>query len=266
MKALRVISIFSVFLFMVTVLDAQVTLEKKYDFSTAVVELETFGYKYFLMDVPNGQCRIYNMDHTLFKTIQCNIPNGYFLSDIKFISEKLFDSDSGLELLCTYYKYYSTAQYYEYDSKIINEDGSLVTFIDGALYNFIHQTGENEYKLFSYCYDFSVLPEKVWTNIYRLPQTAVSSKYINDGTSTIKTDAFPNPAENALRVEYDLPSGVQGGILFVYDSHGRAVDQFHVDGHTNHILLDVSGFSKGVYLYFVKSGDQQSIFKKFLIQ
>jgi hypothetical protein len=58
--------------------NAQVTLEKKYDYSTSVVEFETLGYKYYLMDVPNGQCRIYNMDHSLFKTINCNVPAVFF--------------------------------------------------------------------------------------------------------------------------------------------------------------------------------------------
>jgi hypothetical protein len=110
------------FLLVSFALQAQVTLDKKYNFSTAVVSFETLGYKYFLMDVPNAQCRIYNADHSLFKTINCNVPSGYFLYDIKFLSEKLFDSDSGIELLCTFSKYYSTQNYYEYNSKIIRSE------------------------------------------------------------------------------------------------------------------------------------------------
>lgn len=155
------------------VTNAQITLDKKYDYSTSIVNLETLGYKYFIMDVPNGQCRIYNYDHSLFKTINCNVPGGYYLSDIKFISEKLFDTDSGIELLCSFYKYNSSMNYYEYASKIINEDGSLIQLINGALYNFINYTSEKTYKLFSYCYDYSVFPEKVWTDIYDLIENPV---------------------------------------------------------------------------------------------
>jgi hypothetical protein len=254
------------FCFLSIAIHAQITLEKTYNYSTAVVKFETYGYKYYLMDVLNGQCRIYNPDHSLFRTINCNVPNGFFLYDIKFLSENLFDNDAGIELLCTFYKYYSSTQYYEYDSKIINEDGSQIAFIDGALYNYINQTGENEYKLFSYCYDFSLFPEKIWTNIYRLSQTNVSSLYINNPGGDLKADAFPNPAVYSLRVEYTLPSGEQDGILFLYDSRGRAVDEFHVDGHTDHLLLNVSGYSKGVYHYFVKSGNQKSISQKLIVQ
>lgn len=121
MKELIIIT-FSLMLF--GTLHAQVTFNKKYDFSTSVVKLETLGYKYYLMDVPNEQCKIYNLNHSLFKTINCSVPNGFYLTDVKFVSENLFDNDSEIEILCTYYKYISTATsyYYEYDSKIINEN------------------------------------------------------------------------------------------------------------------------------------------------
>ncbi len=47
----------------------QVALKKTYNYSTSVVKLETLGYKYYLMDVPNSQVKIYNMDHSIYKTI-----------------------------------------------------------------------------------------------------------------------------------------------------------------------------------------------------
>ena len=149
--------------------------------------------KYYLMDVPNGQCRIYNTDHSLFKTINCNVPGGFYLSDIKFLSEKLFDNDAGIELLCTFYKYNSSLNFYEYDSKIINDDGSQIQFIDGGLYNYINKTEENTYKLFSYCFDYSVFPEKVWTNIYNLPGTVVSAYYLDEKSPEILIILLPEP-------------------------------------------------------------------------
>ena len=79
-----------ILLFSIATLHGQITLQHTYNYSTAVVKLETLGYKYYLMDVPTKQVRIYNMDHSLFKTINCTVPNGYFLADIKFVSENLF--------------------------------------------------------------------------------------------------------------------------------------------------------------------------------
>ncbi len=253
-------------LFIYTAITAQVTLERRYDYSTAVVQFETHGYKYYLMDVLNGQCRIYNLDHSLFRTINCNIPNGFFLSDIKFLSEKLFDNDAGIELLCTFYKYNATPGYYEYDSKIINEDGSQLQFIDGGLYNFINKTGENEYKLFSYCYDFSTIPEKVWTNIYNLPGSPVLSSLLEDHQPGISLNAFPNPAYHSVKVAYTLPAGIRDGTLFLYDNNGKLVTRYDVDNHSDHLLLDVSGYSVGLYHYFVDYGSGRSPSKKLVIR
>ncbi len=256
----------SILLFVILAINAQVTLDKKYDYSTSVVKLETLGYKYFLMDVPNGQCRMYNTDHSLYKTISCNVPGGFYLSDIKFLSEKLFDNDSGIELLCTFYKYNSAQAYYEYDSKIINDDGSQITFIDGGLYNYINKTSENSYKLFSYCYDYSVFPEKVWTNIYSLPGTVVSAKLLNEESPGILLNAFPNPASNSIKVDYSLPENVNQGTLHLIDNSGRQVEQFTVDNHTDHLMLDVSRFQSGVYVYFIEYGNEKSASRKLVIR
>jgi len=257
---------FTLFLFAFSLLNAQVSLEKKYDYSTSVVEIETLGYKYYLMDVPNGQCRIYNLNHSLFKTINCNVPAGFYLYDIKFLSEKLFDNDTGIELLCTFYKYNETLQYYEYDSKIINEDGSQVVFIDGALYNYINKTGENTYKLFSYCYDFSVWPEKVWTNIYSLPGMPVVSAFLENENPEFNLKAFPNPATSQLKVAYNLPPEIREGKLSLFDNSGRLVQQFNIDNHTNHLLLNVSDYRSGVYHYFVEYSNKRSPSQKLVVR
>ena len=256
----------SILFLLILAINAQVTLDKKYDYSTSVVNLETLGYKYYLMDLPNGQCRLYNTDHSLFRTINCNIPGGFYLSDIKFLSEKLFDTDSEIELLCTFYSYNSSKAYYEYDSKIINDDGSQITFIDGALYNYINKTSENTYKLFSYCYDYSVAPEKVWTNIYSLPGTVVSVQLLNEKSPDILLNAFPNPASNSIKVAYSLPENVNQATLHLIDNSGRQVEQFIVDKHTDHLTLDVSRFQSGVYVYFIEYGNEKTLSRKLVIQ
>ena len=247
-------------------LNAQVTLEKKYDYSTSVVKLETLGYKYYLMDVPLGQCRIYNTDHSLLKTINCNIPSGFYLYDIKFISEKAFDTDAGIELLCTYYKYNSSKVYYEYDTKIINEDGSALVTIDGSLYNYINKTGETEYKLFSYCYDFSVSPEKVWTNIYSLPGSPAVSAIMIKNEPDYLLNAFPNPASQSLKVAYILPENINQATLHLIDNSGKQVEQFMVDSHTDHLMLDVSLYQSGVYHYFIEYGNSRTPAKKLVVR
>lgn len=258
--------LFTVFIAIALSLNAQVTLEKKYDYSTSVVKLETQGYKYYLMDVPKSQCRIYNLDHSLFKTITCSVPNNCYLADIKYISEKLFDSDAGIELLYTYYRYYTTSNsyYYDYDSKIINEDGSVITSIDGARYNYVNQTDANTNKLFSYCYDYSVFPEVVWTNIYSLPGTSVYS-FLREEQS-VDLNLYPNPASEKVNVTYSLPQNVDEGILFIADSNGKIVNRYTVDNHTNFLSLDVAQFQNGIYHYFIEYNGTRTPSKKLVVQ
>ncbi len=247
-------------------LQAQVTLDKKYDYSTSVVKLETLGYKYYLMDVQLGQCRIYNTDHSLFKTINCSVPGGFFLYDIKFISEKTFDADAGIELLCTYYMYNSSKAYYEYDSKIINDDGSAIVTIDGSLYNYINKTGENSYKLFSYCYDYSVSPEKVWTNIYSLPGSPTVNAFFEEFSPKADLNVFPNPASATINVAYHLPETINMGTLNIVSTEGKLVKQFQVDRHTDHLSLYASDFTSGVYHYFIEYGNTRTESKKLVVR
>jgi hypothetical protein len=141
-----------------------------------------------------------------------------------------------------------------------------VVFIDGALYNYINKTGENTYKLFSYCYDFSVLPEKIWTNIYSLPGTPVMSTFLENENSEFNLKAFPNPAENQLKVAYKLPPEIREGTLFLFDSSGKKISQFIIDNHTDYLLLNVSDYSSGVYHYFVEYGNKRSPSQKLVVR
>lgn len=247
---------------------AQITLQNTYDYSASIVELETMGYKYYLMDVPNSQCRIYNMDHSIFKTIQCSVPTGYYLADIKFVSEKIFNTDTQIELAYTYYKLITTSNsyYYIYGAKIISENGSVLQNIDNAQYIYVNQTGNEEYKLFAYCFDYSISPEKVWTNIYDIPGT-LNASISNSGVyPDVLLNAFPNPATEHIRLVYELPINVKSAKLFLVDSKGRMLRNFQIDGHSDNIALNISDLSSGIYFYFIEYDKHRSASKKIIIQ
>ena len=256
------------FVFLAFLTFAQVTLEKSYEYSATVVKLENSGYKYYLMDVPAAQCRIYNLDHSLYKTINCQVPNGCYLYDVKFVSENLFDSDAGLEMAYVYYKYIPTqsSYYYEYDSKIINEDGSVITSIDGALYLYVNQVAENKSQLFAYCYDFSTFPEKIWTNIYNIPGSSVSAISVEKSASDLLFNAYPNPGIESVKVAYNLPDEVIFGTLHLVDQSGNTMKTYTVDNHVDHLDVDVSDLSSGLYYYFIEYNKKRTPSKKLVIQ
>jgi len=256
-----------ILMFSFAVVYGQITLQKIYNYSTSVVKLETLGYKYYLMDVPANQCRIYNMDHSLFKTINCSVPNGYFLADIKFVSENLFNADSQIELAYTYYKYVSTSTsyYYIYGAKVITENGTVLQPIDGAQYLYVNKTGDSEYKLFAYCFDYSVSPEKVWTNIYGLTGSLVSALNISGSQPDNFLNAYPNPATDIIRVDYALPNDIKSARLNILDSSGKTVKNFLVDGHSDHLALNVNDLSSGIYHYYIEYDNRRTSAKKIVI-
>ena len=63
-------------------LSGQIQFEQSFDYSGSIVQLEDAGQKFMLMDVTAEQCRLYNSDYTLWKTVQFSVPNNQYLSDI----------------------------------------------------------------------------------------------------------------------------------------------------------------------------------------
>lgn len=246
----------------------QVTLQKTYNYSTTVIKLETLGYKYYLMDVQNNQVKVYNMDHTIFKTFNCTVPNGYYLSDVKYVSQNLFNTDPQIELAYTYYQYVATSSsyYYNYGSKIISENGSILQSIDGAQYLYVNKTGDSEYKLFAYCFDYSLYPEKVWTNIYSLGGSLTSALDISAKQTDSFLNAYPNPASEIVKIAYELPENVKNAYLYLIDSNGRSVKNYQIDSHIDNLALDVNDLSAGVYQYYIEYNNIRTEAKKIIIQ
>ena len=244
----------------------QISLEKTFNFSTNVTKINETTYKYFLMDVPNAQTRIYNLDFSVYKTINLPVPGGEWLYDVRFISENLFNDDAKLEILYTYYKWavVGTSGYYVYHTKVINEDGVELLDAPGALYSYVKEVSENEYGLFLYAYDLSVDPFIIWTNIYSLPGKLFSIHQAKK--SALSLNAYPNPASDFVNIDYTLPEGVSFANLHLIDALGREQGVYQLDGFTDHLRLQTSDFLAGTYLYYLESDGIKSETSMIIIQ
>ena len=119
-------------------ISAQITLEHTYpgasyfasssDISQLyIVWLEKDGQKYVHVDRLNKAVKLYNMDHSPYKTISFSAatdlnPNVNAM-DVLYISQHLFDSDNEIEFMYCDQYYSSTASFV---TQIINEDGALL--------------------------------------------------------------------------------------------------------------------------------------------
>lgn len=240
---------------------AQFALEQTYNHSLNVTKINETEYKYFLMDVANSECRIYHLDHTLWKTISISLPKDYYLFDIKFVTENLFNSDSNIELWYSAYKWVGTATegYYQYVSKVINEKGNNLANIDGGVYAYIIKTDENTYKLSVYAYDNSFFPGSVKTHIYSLPESGTAAAQ----TKSALLNPYPNPAEDAINLP--LANGQQTGTLQVFSMSGQIIENKEISNQPLY-SLNTQGWKPGVYTYRVITTTGASESKKFMVK
>lgn len=250
-------------------LQGQITLSQSYNYSATITKINETDYKYFLMDVPASQCRIYNPDFSIYKTIQLAIPAGWWLYDIRFVSENLFNTDAQLELLYTCFTWTTTNQttgdgYYSYHSKIVNEEGALLLDVPGALYSYVKETAVDEYSLFLYVYDLSLNPYTIKTNIYKLPGKV---NYVDDiKKSLYSLHSYPVPSESLINIEYTLPVGKEVAGLHILDINGHILNSFKISGNKGRFELNAMDYTPGVYLYYLENEGLKSDVKKMVIQ
>lgn len=246
---------------------SQPVFEKTYAESANICHLENTGQVYYAMDVVNKQCHIYKMDHNLYKTIALPTPEGYYLYDVQFVSENLFNDDDLVELVYIYSKYVPTAEsyYYTYETKLINENGIEILTIPGAGHTNVIETLENGKKFLVYEYNFSVIPYRTYTHVYNLPEGPLKSE--NYSLSAFESgNAFPNPASRQVNIPVQLPEGAHSGTLELFDVNGRKIVSYPITGTTRNVVLPTHQLIPGTYIYHVDSGCSRSAAKKIVIQ
>lgn len=259
---MRNLSTLIILIYSVCFANAQITIENTYAYSTSVCEVNDADF-YFLMDIPENQCRIYNTNHELTKTINLSIPEGYYLTDIKFIGEGLFNSDALLELLYIYEKYISseTGNYFKYGLAVINEEGtSLLSLPNGGWADIKKVSNKNKLLTYSYTYN----PEgyyNVSTNIYCIGSSTNASSYV----SLEKSLAYPNPTSDNITIETSQLSNLTKGRFDLYNASGAKVLTTPIYKDRN-FSLPAAHFPSGVYFYSIRNNSQVISTNKIIIR
>ncbi len=251
--------IFTVIVFMAIISKGQINLEYTYNgVSATYINLPVSGYKYYVMDVANKQCRLYNNDHSLWKTVNLSIPANYYLCDIQYVTENLFNTDNSIELLYVSYNYNSLSGYYTYDTRIATETGTVLLSVPGGGYSMVYpaQTGS---KLFVWVYDYSLPVYTVSTLIYSIPgQVTTALKTLQTAKSASLQQAFPNPSGGIVTIPFTLPENVNQAELKLYSSNGNLIKTFVIDHSFNNLTIQTNNFPSGMYFYRIESGSFKS--------
>lgn len=248
---------------------AQIVLQASYNHSGTYTHLANAGRKFYIMDVGANQCRIYNLDNSLWKTIPLHIPANHYLYDIKNVSEGLFTSDNSLSLAYIYYNYNEAGQYYTYTTRIIRENGTELLSVPGCQYIFVHSMPDGTAKLLTYSYDYSVWPYTIQTRIYSLPgQLITHIGSAGDDPLPIKAGSvFPNPAAGyEAVVPYHLPEGLNSAVLKLSNMAGKPAGEWVLSGSSGQARIPISMLPSGTYLYVIESGSYRSATGKLIVQ
>lgn len=251
--------LFLIFLSSIIYSEAQITLEKSYNHSGTFVEIEPGIFKFFVMDVPLKQIRLYNDDHSLFKTIQLSVPSGYFLYDVKYISRYTFNDDSNIELLYIYQKteIINSLNVNSYGMKVINDNGSiLLNLQDGAYAEIIATSNGN--RLLAYQYIWNTSYYLINTNIYTLSGNPSATNYTPLNPTIV---AFPNPVSANSSLNLSLPGDLNISSYKIIDLNGKIISEKHLSQYGTQAELVVPNANKGMYLLQLQDKDkiQQTI-------
>lgn len=230
---------------------AQINLEHEFNWlSAASVNLSSLGYKYYAMDAINNKCIIYNTDYTIYKQINIPVPSGYYLADLQYVSENIFNTDPQLEFLYVIYKFDSTLGYGLYSTRIMNEGGNQLLQVDGGGYSIVYPAAQGS-KLFMWMYDFSISLYSIGTRVYSLP----GSYSTNNGNSAeIQTESmlpYPNPVRDFVLLP--LPKGydVRNVTISLFNEEGKIIPTEPYPFSGNLIKLSTLHLKPGNYYYRV---------------
>ena len=196
--------------------------------------------------------KIYNADYSVYADTTYNFtpPDGYKVSGIS-MSRKIFNSDDNYEFLVTYKRTDNTSD--NTTSKVIlcNQDGSLIKDF-GSAYLIMASTylhiANNQFRLIVTKYYYDGTNVSVKTEVYSFPGTPPSS------VASLKANGYqppyPNPANSVIELPYQLRQG-EMSVMNIYNINGKLIETKKIDSVFDKILLNVSSYIKGLYLYEV---------------
>jgi hypothetical protein len=271
------------FLFCANKVTAQITLDTSYAMPSRsavlyMVNLEVSGPKYVLKcdDSGNRFLKFYNLNHSLWKTINCNpfktslitaggTPRTQFNFGAFFISESLFDCDSNIEFLYT-----SSAGFYDQSFvRVYNELGTTLLSCDSCLsylnsttgaFNTqnrtIYNTPGGTKMILTKCTNTSGTYGGYTANgvVYNLP--CVLTTGIGGLNKKVEGDmtVVPNPHYYESTINYSLPDNVSQAEIIISNMEGREMKRYQVDKTFNSLLIGHDDLPSGTYLYSLVSG------------
>lgn len=233
-------------------LKAQV-LEHTYTNSTSTPYILSLpdGAYIFLNDSLNG--RIYNHNHELVKTIPLGAaPSGFYRKDLLYAYPFFNALEEGKWCLATTYLRYEFGVGSRLHFRLYKEDGTVALNEPNFNFSWINNDAGRGAILSIYSSNSGSYTSK----IYRLPNALPTGIATEEGlVSGQSIRVYPNPAGRLVKINYQLPQGVQQGELEILNTAGSLQRSVTVGPDFQEVSVDVSGLTKGVYFSRIRVGN-----------
>lgn len=250
-------------------LKAQISIDNAYGGLARSANLEVKGSIYYSIDPVNNKCILYNSDHSLWKTIDIEVPLNNSIYDIQYVSQHLFNGDELIEMTVEFYEYkvdQNSVGYYEFTTKVIGEDGSELLVVAGGAYPTVFKIDSDAAKLAIYLYDYSLSLYALGTNIYSIPGVpSGQQEKERNGLLQYLGEPYPNPVNSHVMIPFTLPPDLKFAYLVVTDINGKEITQVRIDQNTGKLRLDVNSFPAGTYFYRIRSGSFRTDTETFIV-
>ncbi|MGQ2985476.1 T9SS type A sorting domain-containing protein [Flavobacterium sp.] len=272
-----------IFAFLITLLcvptatQAQITLEQAFPdkWNIFTTTLSDGSIKYIAESNTSLEYYVYNEDYSPYATYSLNISdycptgNSGYMDRPLYITDKLFDSDSGIEFAITAYCYDTLTNNYTTSRAFIIDDNNTILFsrdsaalmnnnnsqaFSGIDYNGVVNTSLGA-KLLLHVNNGS----EIWSLPGSLP---VQLEVIAADTPDMGT--YPNPVQKSCTVTYNT-YGVTSGRLAIRDINGVEVDSQPFYGESGSLQVDVTGLAAGMYTVSLISGENVLGSKKIVV-
>lgn len=225
------------------------------------VQLSVGGVKYCEFYPSQAQIILYNLNHTVYRTI--NLPSinpGPGPVRICYVSDALFDQNTAdIEYII---QYATPANYNRV--AIYRENGTLLFQRDSVA--------------IEACY-WSEMPDRIFNTsagtkmiishqvagtaiVLGLPGHLPCKECDNAGPTMIQSNEngsstgapYPNPATDFTTIPYALPGGEQTGWLVLFNVTGQEVKRFQITNTFTSVTLSTADIASGTYSYRIEAG------------
>lgn len=245
----------------------------------SMTHLSNSGDKYYRLDNASSTLIIYNLNFSIFKTI--NIPSGIAFPKIYAVSEDLFDTNNTTVEFLTV-DLTSSGGYVKPKVSILDELGNIIFQRDSCMINStgftINDWHNNNAFIVKVATGVKMILTKVYASpsttcdqfVYSLPGQLACQECVGGITTLIQNPIsisptnettlkiFPNPSDETTNIEYSLPQGQTNAELIVYSTDGKEVKRVQIDNFMNKIVLKNSEFAHGNYLLKILTKDGKS--------